>query len=269
MIDVIVINMKRSVERRARISARLNALNIPFRIFEAIDGYSLSPAERDQIAPPKKWQRSMSRRNATPGEVGCTLSHLGVIRDNAHLDFFCVLEDDAVLSPDFPQFLNEDTLRSLPKFDALKFHSSPPLQNWKYPAWQLAMVGGHSICTAVVFGGSCSGPVYSRGGAAKINRNIKAINSIIDELLYMAPEIPGFRILDVRPSVVDGYGENESTKPTPPPVVPPTRIGRASELISKIPRRVRIIRRFISTWALTGEIFSYPLWHNSQDNNGA
>src|SRR5271165_2078301 len=194
MIDVIVINMKRSVERRARIGSRLGALNVPFRIFDAIDGLSLSQSERDQIAPPKKWQRSMAARNATAGEVGCTLSHLGAIRANANLEYFCVLEDDAVLSPDFPQFLDEATLRALPQFDALKLHSSPPLQNWRYPAWKVATVGERNICAAVVFGGSCSGQVYSREGAAKINSNVKTINAIIDELLYMAPEIPGFRI---------------------------------------------------------------------------
>ena len=47
MIDVIVISMKRSAERRAKISAHLETLGIPFKIFEAIDGDELSQTERD------------------------------------------------------------------------------------------------------------------------------------------------------------------------------------------------------------------------------
>src|SRR5204863_4597233 len=97
MIDVVVINMKRSAERRAGISNRLDTLGVAFRIFEAVDGDSLSPVQRDQIAPPFLW-RSIGKRKAVAGEIGCALSHLNAIRAHSDLEFFCVLEDDAVPS---------------------------------------------------------------------------------------------------------------------------------------------------------------------------
>lgn len=259
MIDVIVINMKHSTERRARMSARLDALGIPFRIFEAIDGESLSQAERDRIAPPSTWGRLMGRRDVVPGEIGCALSHVNAIRAHADLEFFCVLEDDAVPSSGMLQFLDENTLRILPKFDSLRLHSPPEVQIRKFPAWKLASVGDRSVCAMLVIGGSCSAQIYSRDGARKIMSNITTINSPIDEMLYMDPQIAGFRVLDVRPGVANDRGEQQSTISQRPEIVPPVLI--ASKLMVQWLRRARLMRHFILTWVVSGDILQAPLWH--------
>src|SRR5690349_20893374 len=98
MIPVIVINLKRNTERRARVSERLNALGIAFEVCDGIDGSTLSKEERDKIAPPERWLRSIEKRHPVAGEVGCALSHIDAMRANAEHEFFCVLEDDAVPS---------------------------------------------------------------------------------------------------------------------------------------------------------------------------
>jgi glycosyl transferase family 25 len=261
MIDVIVINMKRSTERRARMSARLDALGIPFRIFEAVDGESLSQAERDRIAPPSIWRRLIGRRDVVPGEIGCALSHINAIRANADLEFFCLLEDDAVPSPGILQFLDENKLRTLPKFDSLRLHCPPEVQIRKFPAWKLASVGSHSVCAMLVIGGSCSAQIYSRDGARKIMSKITIINAPIDEMLYMDPQIPGFRVLDVRPSVANDRGEKDSTISWRPNFVPPTLTDKPSKLIARWLRRARLMRHFILTWVVNGEVLRCPLWH--------
>ena len=260
MIDVVVINMKRSAERRARISKRLDALGVAFRIFEAVDGDNLSSVERDQIAPPSLW-RSIAKRKAVAGEIGCALSHLNAIQAHSDLEFFCVLEDDAVPSTGILQFLDENTLRMLPKFDSLRLHSPPEVQIRKFPAWKVASVGDHSVCAMLVIGGSCSAQIYSRDGAQKIMSNITTINAPIDEMLYMDPQIRGFRVLDIRPSVANDLGERNSTIGWRSNVVPPTLIDKASQLIVQWVRRARLIRHFIVTWVVSGEIYQCPLWH--------
>jgi glycosyl transferase family 25 len=266
MIDVIVISMKRSLDRRARISARLEYFGIPFRIFDAIEGEALSQEERDRIAPPKAWLRSSCGRPALPGEIGCALSHLTLARANANRDFFCVLEDDGVPSSGLKHFLDENVLHTLPKFDALRLYSSPELYGRKYPTWELTTIGNYSICTALVIGGSTSGQIYSKSGAAKIISKITTVNAPIDDVLYMHPQIPGFRVIETRPSVVNNNGDAESTilkrpQPTSSLFVNP------SKLIAQCERRIRLIQRFIFTWVLRDKIFHYPLWHFAKSKN--
>jgi glycosyl transferase, family 25 len=268
MIDVIVISMKRSTERRAKISAHLEALGIPFKIFEAIDGDELSQAERDQIAPPSAWWRSHCRRDALPGEVGCALSHINLIHANVGREFFCVLEDDAVPTPGLLQFLDENTLRALPQFDTLRLYSSPAMQVPKYPAWKLATVGNYSVCAVIVLGSSTSAQIHSHIGASKIISNITTINSPIDDILYIHPQIPGFRVLEVRPGVVDHVGADSTIygRPTPRRSSP---IAQPLEVVAHWRRRIRLTQRFIRTWVFGGQIFSYPLWRSEKGKNKA
>ena len=78
------INLDRSTDRDARMRAQLEALSLEgnYARFPAVDG-----AEQTGVS---------SRRSA--GEVGCFLSHLGLLRQNLGGDHLHVLEDDAILS---------------------------------------------------------------------------------------------------------------------------------------------------------------------------
>ena len=268
MIDVIVISMKRSTERRAKISAHLDALGIPFKIFEAIDGDELSQTERDRIAPPSAWYRSHCRRDALPGEVGCALSHINLIRANAGLEFFCVLEDDAVLTADLIQFLDPSALRNLPQFDSLRLCCSPATHR-KYPVWKLATVRNHSVCAPMMLGSGTFGQIHSSRGATKIVSNITTINSPIDDIFYIHPQIPGFRVLEVRPGVVDHADEAERVILNRPTPRRSSLIGQPLEVLAHRRRQIRLIQRFIRTWVLGGQILSYPLWRSEKDNNKA
>lgn len=101
-----VINLDRAPVRRARISAQLEALGMPFIIFPAIDGRNLDAASlaRDyDEAGAREFYREMTR-----GEVACALSHLGVYRRilDAGADHALVLEDDARLGPSLPEVLD-------------------------------------------------------------------------------------------------------------------------------------------------------------------
>ena len=99
---IFVISLAHAVNRRATISARLNALGLKYEIVNAVDGKSADPAAyrrqlRQDIAR-RKWSRELS-----PAEIGCYLSHYNLWRCIAaeEIPRALVLEDDADLTADF------------------------------------------------------------------------------------------------------------------------------------------------------------------------
>jgi glycosyl transferase family 25 len=92
-----VINLARSTDRRAHITAELNKTGLKYEIFPAVDGREVDLADTTIIDP--------SLPNFTqflPGTAGAALSHLGVqqkIIADGH-DAALVLEDDVTLPVD-------------------------------------------------------------------------------------------------------------------------------------------------------------------------
>ena len=106
-LGVWLINLDRSIERRAAMEFRLAALGLDYSRFSAIDGR----AEWDRIK--QSVNLSAFRRNVgrevLPGEIGCYVSHLKVwqaLLDSDH-EVALVLEDDVVFHEDFLPALAE------------------------------------------------------------------------------------------------------------------------------------------------------------------
>ena len=200
MIPVLVVNLKRSTARRSAITARLDALGIKHRFFDAVDGRSLSPDELERLAPQSAL---LLDRKLTPGEIGAGASHIAAIRqlvDENH-DFACVMDDDAVPFTDAPLFLDPEALNSLPQFDVLRLVSDPA--RWKRPSWQIAQLHGHGIYAMARAGFGCQGQVYSRAGLLKMASQLSVVRSSIDFMFYHDCHIQGLRILEVRPGVIE------------------------------------------------------------------
>ena len=92
-----VINLARSPERRAHMTAELRRAKVDYEIITGVDGRDLDLDDRATIDP------SLLARSSWPaGMAGCALSHLRVyqkmIADG--LDTALVLEDDVTLPPD-------------------------------------------------------------------------------------------------------------------------------------------------------------------------
>lgn len=72
-IQVFVISLARSTERRVRVTEQLNKTGIEWQFLDAVDGYALPEM-------PSSYQKSKVKRlqgyELTPGEVGCFLSHI-------------------------------------------------------------------------------------------------------------------------------------------------------------------------------------------------
>jgi glycosyl transferase, family 25 len=90
-----VINLNRSADRRAHVTAELDRAGVEYEIVSAVDGPDLDLQDPRLVAPAMR--ASISHR---PGVAGCAFSHLQVFQRVLadRLDHALVLEDDVQLS---------------------------------------------------------------------------------------------------------------------------------------------------------------------------
>lgn len=116
---VLLINLPRSVERRARMEERLTELGLAYELLPAVDGR----AQWDELLSSVNvdaFQRHVGR-DVLPGEVGCYHSHLQAWRRflASEAQALLVLEDDMVFHADFLDALRT-ALRGQAHWDMLK-----------------------------------------------------------------------------------------------------------------------------------------------------
>jgi glycosyl transferase family 25 len=200
MIPVFVISLARAPERRAAIRARLDALGVPFVLFEAVDGHAMSEAEATRLAPRR--HRLTRRMPLTRTEVAITASHLGVLRRVAEeeLPFACVLEDDAKPDASFPAFLDPGWLAGIGPFDLLKL-SSTGLTGSDMRTLRLGAHAGRALCAPLhpLYGAAAY--TVSLAGARRNLARASAMAESADVFLFRHPR-PDARILEVRPCPV-------------------------------------------------------------------
>ncbi len=100
-----VINLDRAPERLARITAQLQRLQLPFTRLAAVDAKAFTPAQAallDEAA-----YRRKHGMTPVPGELGCYLSHVEVMRAflASAAQAALVLEDDVKLHDSLPAVL--------------------------------------------------------------------------------------------------------------------------------------------------------------------
>ncbi len=102
MLKLFVINLASSQARREKVSKRLNALGVPFELFEAIDGRK-SPHplfERYDDTLRKRYRR----KKLAGGELGCFASHFLLWQKCIELnEAIIVMEDDVYVTGQFPK----------------------------------------------------------------------------------------------------------------------------------------------------------------------
>jgi glycosyl transferase family 25 len=105
-LPVLLINLDGSVERLRKAAAQLEAAGVCFERLPAVDGRKLSETERARLAP---WDRRAFFKPLSPGEIGCYLSHLAALERIVKEGWprALVLEDDFILTLDFPSRLRE------------------------------------------------------------------------------------------------------------------------------------------------------------------
>jgi glycosyl transferase family 25 len=245
MIPVFVINLARSTDRAASIRAHLADLGVSFEFFPAIDGEITTAIQDFTVLPYRARRRNLSR-----SEIGCAASHLAVYRHifERRYEFACVLEDDARLYPDTLALLDETFLRTVPSFDLLN------LQGFRGSlAVRMAKQGQTTICAPLRSRNGCVAQIISRSGARTITSAKVVLDSPIDHFLYLSGNVPGLRLLNVRPAAVywdrgtSVIGRQRASDRLPGGIVVET--GR---LVDIAMRRLRQLRSFYSTWGPAG-----------------
>ena len=98
-IQILVISLKRSTDRRERVALEMRKISTPWSFLEAVDGSALhkTPVE---YKPSKV--KLLQGYELTPNEIGCYLSHKEAWRRCVERDLpTLILEDDFVLAPEF------------------------------------------------------------------------------------------------------------------------------------------------------------------------
>ena len=125
---LVVINLERDHDRRAKMRERFAAIGLDPEIFPAVDGLTLTAEQRDIVDNETRILRTPYEMGR--GAIGCLLSHLGVWRLCAEGadDMIAVFEDDAAPTPRLPEALAAIE-RLGPRFDFVKLsHGRSPLR---------------------------------------------------------------------------------------------------------------------------------------------
>lgn len=144
-----VINLDRAPQRLARVSARLQQLQLPYTRLPAVDARALTPEQRGLLDEPA--YRRKHGMSPVLGELGCYLSHVAALRAFLASDaaFALVLEDDVLLHDSLPAVL-QGLMRHADRWDVAKLsavHRGTPQPYLELvPGHQLAVL--LSRCTA-------------------------------------------------------------------------------------------------------------------------
>ena len=125
-VPILVISLAGEEERRKRVRKQIEALGLVFEFFPAVDGRKLNPMASPAYDSVRR--RRAFGRDLTGGEIGCLLSHRAIYEKMVAeaLDEVLVLEDDAILGPDFPSVLAALQRRPVP-YDMIRFFGDPKI----------------------------------------------------------------------------------------------------------------------------------------------
>ena len=155
---IFVINLKRSHNRKANISKQLDALNLDYQFIEAVDGTQFTPYEVvEKYGEQVFYTNTYNHQRMTLGSLGCLLSHIKfyeLMIDN-NIPIACVLEDDAEVSPLFPEVLNSTALQKVSWGTLLLGHYSKYRKSYNLGAeavyWKKKVCPGHHIARVAEF----------------------------------------------------------------------------------------------------------------------
>ena len=136
---IFVINLATSADRRKACAEQLTRLGLTPTFFPAVDGRKLSDAEISAIVDePGRLRRAP--KALSKGEVGCYLSHLGVLEKIVaeNIPQALVMEDDLLAGDELPGVLSAIADLTLPPYEMIKLGISEPQTKAFTPIMPLA-----------------------------------------------------------------------------------------------------------------------------------
>jgi GR25 family glycosyltransferase involved in LPS biosynthesis len=122
-VDVVVISLADSTDRRKSISSQMEKFGVPYEFFDAFNPRNMKAADAD-------FYRKMHQpfKGMSSGQFGCSLSHFYCVKnwfEQKASEFLIVCEDDILLNEKITDVLSaQEQLRTLP-FDVLKLGGHP------------------------------------------------------------------------------------------------------------------------------------------------
>jgi len=206
-----VLNLRRSPERRALITEHLDSLGLDHELIAAVDGRALSPSD---LAASYDASRAIAQigRELTRAEVGCCLSHLGLYRRQVEqgLDEVVILEDDAVVAPEFLEIMRRrDALP--PDWELVSFFRGDTLVSY----WgRRALDGRHRCVKFASIAWGAVGYLLRQSGARKLLTHGLPVHMEADRLI--GGGVPtGVRLYGLDPPCIRerAAGREHSTMP--------------------------------------------------------
>ncbi len=171
-LQVRVINLDRSPERLQSVSSDLDALRVGWERYKAVE-----PSLTNYLDHELYDARAARRLNGVDlnrGQLGCFLSHLGVLEAflSSSDDFLLVLEDDVAPDRDSVQLLSGvlDYVRENP---ALEWHCLNLTETYGKRRGSVANVGSWCLYRAYCFPILTSGLLWSRAGAESFLNHVR------------------------------------------------------------------------------------------------
>jgi len=197
-----LVNLARRPDRLAAMTAQLDRLGIVFERFEAVDA---------KFTPPELLDAPFAARgplgSLSPGDKGCTLSHLHIWRMIAESpdEYAAVLEDDILLADSAPEFLSDSDW--IPKGIGL-------VKPERYgDANQLIVIGkprlnvkGRTLAPLLSRHTGTGGYIISRETAARLAAMTDKIALPVDHLMFNPNNSPIFHWLkpwQLLPAILD------------------------------------------------------------------
>lgn len=103
---VFVINLDKDKDRMASVDAQLKRLGVDYERVSGVYAKEMPDEKRHSAVNHFRWWCAIGRP-IVPAEIGCALSHYNLYRSLKPGEAVCILEDDVILTDDFPCRLKE------------------------------------------------------------------------------------------------------------------------------------------------------------------
>ncbi len=241
-LEIFVVSLAANRPRRDYIRRHLSELGLDFELHDAVDGHHVPRELRGSYGDVEA--RARLGRDLLPGEIGCAMSHLNILRliVERRIPEALVLEDDAVLDAETVELLrHRDRLQEDREIVLLNHHSRDGAahRGAETSLWGRVPISGRfSSGRFVEHAWSSVAYLVRRSGAQKILQVAHPIWCPIDQLTG-AHHPAGLRVYGITPRCV---GEAD---------LPSTMAGRdaAQQQLRADRRRSSPLRRTLSRWA--------------------
>ena len=175
--SVFIINIESAHDRRHQIETDFSALGIPVKFISAIDGRKLTQMPDFYRRKSFIWRM---RREITPGETGCYLSHLKTLRTflDSGKEFGLICEDDALPHSDLVFVLNE-LLKYSDKWELVRLH-----YDIKHSISFCKIWNDYRLVTMIQGMRSSTCYLVNRRGAELLLKKLKVMNQLYDTALF-------------------------------------------------------------------------------------